>query len=230
MSNTEIEIDESDALTAEVVAEYLRNHPDFFMRRPELVDRLSLSHQESGAVSLVHVQMNRQRQRIEALEEDITTLMSLAAGNDNTLHHFMALQEQMLRCDDLFQVMQAIEKKAIEMDLRAYVRLLDLSPSGKYALDTEYWQRFTVNHFNGNRVYLGRMRKVDRDGLFGEHVGAPEFGSYVVLPLDSHSVEGILAFSSEDGGHFQPAMDTLFLRYLAVVLSHLIRILPWQRS
>ncbi|MEI8632237.1 DUF484 family protein [Vibrio sp. PP-XX7] len=225
-----MEIDESDALTAEVVAEYLRSHPDFFIHRSELVDQLSLFHQKSGAVSLVHVQMNRQRQRIEALEEEITALMSLAAGNDNTLHHFMALQEQMLACEDLFQVMQLIENKAIEMKLRAYVRLLDASPLAKYALDTEYWQRFTVNHFNGHRVFLGRMRKVDRDGLFGERSGAPEFGSYVVLPLESHSVEGILAFSSDDGGHFQPAMDTLFLRYLAVVLSHLIKILPWKRS
>ncbi|CSI54983.1 3'-5'-cyclic nucleotide phosphodiesterase [Vibrio cholerae] len=39
---------------------------------------------------------------------------------------------------------------------------------------------------------------------------------------------GILAFASEDGGHFQPSMDTLFLRHLALVLAHLIETLPWQ--
>ncbi len=77
---------EADALTAEVVAEYLRDNPDFFIHRRELVDRLALPTQEQGAVSLVHVQLNRQRQRIEELEEDITSLMSLAANNDKTFH------------------------------------------------------------------------------------------------------------------------------------------------
>ncbi|MFV0488335.1 MAG: DUF484 family protein, partial [Vibrio fluvialis] len=55
---------EADALTAEVVAEYLKDHPDFFSHRPDLVDRLALPHQEMGSVSLVHIQMARQRQRI----------------------------------------------------------------------------------------------------------------------------------------------------------------------
>ncbi len=43
---------EADALTAEVVAQYLKDHPDFFVQRPELVDRLSLPHADLGAVSL----------------------------------------------------------------------------------------------------------------------------------------------------------------------------------
>ncbi|QAV05956.1 Protein of unknown function DUF484 [Vibrio cholerae] len=53
-------------------------------------------------------------------------------------------------------------------------------------------------------------------------------GSYVVLPLQRQAPLGILAFASEDGGHFQPSMDTLFLRHLALVLAHLIETLPWQ--
>lgn len=228
MSNTETEINENDALTAEVVADYLQNHPDFFMNRPALVDRLALPHQQLGAVSLVHIQLNRQRHRIEELEEEITAFMSLAASNDRTLHAFMDLQEQMLRCDELSQVIDAIEQKAAQMSLKAHIRLSG-TPT-PYTLDLAYWQRFATNNFNGNSAYLGRMRKADRDGLFGEHAGAPEFGSYVVLPIRSTDTHGLLAFSSEDGGHFQPNMDTLFLRYLAEVLTHLLHVLPWQRT
>ncbi|GAK84773.1 protein of unknown function DUF484 [Vibrio ponticus] len=66
------------------------------------------------------------------------------------------------------------------------------------------------------------MRKADRELLFGEHNRAPELGSYVVLPLVKGKAQGLIAFSSEDGGHFQPHMDTLFLRHLALVLSHAI--------
>ncbi|ELX7503600.1 DUF484 family protein [Vibrio fluvialis] len=218
---------EADALTAEVVAEYLKDHPDFFSHRPDLVDRLALPHQEMGSVSLVHIQMARQRQRIEELEEEITTLMSLAANNDRTFHEFMDLQEQILQCASLTEVCRAIEAKAQLLGLTAYVRLIG-HDHPRYALSKEQWQRFSTNHFNGKSAYLGRLRQVDRHHLFGEDNLAPEMGSYVILPLVKHSPQGVLAFASDDGGHFQPCMDTLFLRHLALVLSHLIEILPWQ--
>jgi len=220
---------EADALTAEIVAEYLKDHPDFFKQRPELVDRLSLAGQQSGSVSLVHVQMARQRQRIEELEEEITTLMSLAANNDRTFHEFMELQEQVLKCTCLSEVCRLIEEKAHALNLTGYVRLLD-NPEEKYRLTKEQWSRFSTNHFNGKSAYLGRLRKADRHLLFGEELFAPEMGSYVVLPLIKRHPQGILAFASEDGGHFQPSMDTLFLRHLALVVSHLVESLPWQQD
>ncbi|MEL7291997.1 MAG: DUF484 family protein [Pseudomonadota bacterium] len=218
---------EADTLTAEAVAEYLRDNPDFFNHRRELVDRLALNHQEQGAVSLVHVQMNRQRQRIEELEEEITALMSLAKSNDQTFHEFMQLQEQILKCDALVDVVKAIEEMAKSLGLVAYLRLFD-SESTRYGLNREHYQRFATNHLNGKEAYLGRMRKVDRELLFGERSHAPEMGSYVVLPLQKKHLQGVLVFSSSDGGHFQPHMDTLFLRHLALVVSHLIDTLPWQ--
>ncbi|MFV0450220.1 MAG: DUF484 family protein [Vibrio sp.] len=221
---------EADALTAEVVAEYLKDNPDYFKHRPELVDRLSLPSQQSGSVSLVHVQMARQRQRIEDLEEEITSLMSLAANNDRTFHEFMDLQEQILKCECFADVCAMIEEKARSLNLIGYVRLLN-NQHPHYGLSKEQWSRFATNHFNGKNAYLGRLRKADRHLLFGEQLFAPELGSYVILPLIKRNIPlGILAFASEDGGHFQPSMDTLFLRHLALVVSHLIDTLPWQRE
>ena len=217
---------EADALTAEVVAQYLKDHPDFFVQRPELVDRLSLPHADLGAVSLVHIQMNRQRQRIEELEEEITTLMSLAANNDRTFYEFMDLQGQILKCGDFKQVINAIELKAKDLGLKAYVRLLSQCDATTQ-LSKESYQRFATNHLNGKEAYLGRLRKVDREALFGD-MDVPEMGSYVVLPLVKKQTLGVLAFSSEDGGHFQPDMDTLFLRHLSLVVAHLAQTLVWQ--
>ncbi|EGR0636703.1 3',5'-cyclic-nucleotide phosphodiesterase [Vibrio vulnificus] len=217
---------EADALTAEVVAAYLQDHRDFFVHRPELVDRLNFPHPEQGTVSLVHIQLNRQRQRIEALEEEITTLMSLAANNDRTFYEFMDLQEQILRCRDFQQVVKAIEFKAHELGLVAYVRLLNQCEA-KHQLSMENYQRFATNHLNGKSAYLGRLRNVDREALFGD-LPVPEMGSYVVLPLVKQHPLGLLAFSSADGGHFQPEMDTLFLRHLSLVVAHLAQTLAWQ--
>ncbi|EPN4956387.1 DUF484 family protein [Vibrio diabolicus] len=217
---------EADALTAEVVAEYLKDHPDFFVQRPELVDRLSFLYSDLGAVSLVHIQMNRQRQRIEELEEEITTLMSLAANNDRTFYEFMDLQGQILKCGDFKQVIHSIEEKAKALGLRAFVRLFSQCDAS-IQLSKESYQRFATTHLNGKDAYLGRLRKVDREALFG-NMDVPEMGSYVVLPLVKQQTLGVLAFSSEDGGHFQPDMDTLFLRHLSLVVAHLAQTLVWQ--
>ncbi|GAJ73823.1 LOW QUALITY PROTEIN: hypothetical protein JCM18904_4755 [Vibrio sp. JCM 18904] len=217
---------EADALTAEVVAEYLKDHPDFFVQRPELVDRLSFPHSDLGAVSLVHIQMNRQRQRIEELEEEITTLMSLAANNDRTFYEFMDLQGRFLKCGDFKQVIHSIEEKAKTLGLRAFVRLFSQCDAS-IQLSKESYQRFATTHLNGKDAYLGRLRKVDREALFG-NMEVPEMGSYVVLPLVKQQTLGVLAFSSEDGGHFQPDMDTLFLRHLSLVVAHLAQTLVWQ--
>ncbi|MGL6170684.1 MAG: DUF484 family protein [Vibrio sp.] len=215
----------TDALSEQRVVEYLERHGDFFQRHSELVERLTLP-SGSAAVSLTHIQLARQRQRIEELEQQIASLMSLAANNDRTFHEFMALQEQLLKCASLQDVVQAIEVKAQALNLRAYLRLLTRDDD-QYGLASEDWQRFATNHFNGKSAYLGRLRQADRQSLLGD-LPAPEMGSYVVLPLQRHSALGILAFASEDGGHFQPSMDTLFLRHLALVLVHLIETLPWQ--
>jgi uncharacterized protein YigA (DUF484 family) len=218
---------ETDRLTEELVADYLRDNPTFFLSNPELVERIQLPHHQAGTVSLVQVQLNRQRQRIEELEEEITALMSLAASNDHIFHEFMVLHQQMFSSRSLLSVIKAIELKACDLNLKAHVRLID-SPLSEYQLNREHWLRFKTNHLNGKSAYLGRIRQSDRNGLFGIDPFVPEMGSYVVLPIKSGLMEGLLAFSSADGGHFQPSMDTLFLRHLVVVLSFLIETIPWH--
>lgn len=216
---------EPGALTAEIVEEYLRDYPDFFKSRPGLVDKLSLTHQEQGAVSLVEIQLRRQREKIQELEEEITQLMSLAAQNDKTFYEFMQLQESVLKCTTIDELIECISEKAVTLGLKGYVKLIDCPDTRSY-IRYDNWHRFATNHFNGKDAYLGRLRKADRELLFGEQ-SVPELGSYVVLSLNKHKPLGIIAFSSEDGGHFQPNMDTLFLRHLALVVAHLVSTMKW---
>ncbi|HBV76531.1 MULTISPECIES: DUF484 family protein [Vibrio] len=215
-----------DHLTAETVAEYLKDNRDFFQERPELVERLSFSHQQQGAVSLVEIQMRRQRQRIEELEEDITQLMSLAAKNDRTFHQLMDMQQQLLACDSLFQLNELMTEHTQKMGLKAHLLLLN-QVDNSWHLSSETYKRFLTNHLNGKDAYLGRLNRHDRHALFGGDRFAKdelaELGSYVVLPLHHQSSSlGLLAFSSQEGGHFQPEMDTLFLRHLSSLVAFLV--------
>jgi hypothetical protein len=222
----EMTVPEPDSLTAEVVAKYLSDCPDFFLHRQELVEKLTLPTREQGAISLVEVQLQRQRQKIAELEEEITQLMSLASSNDRTFYEFMDLQEQVLKSTSIAGLIGRVNDKAKALRLRGYV-LLKNAPEPRWQISPENLQQFATNHFNGKEAYLGRLRKTDRELLFGDYP-VPELGSYVVLPLRKSTLQGVLAFSSEDGGHFQPNMDTLFLRHLALVVSHLVETLAWH--
>ncbi|MFA0520884.1 DUF484 family protein, partial [Vibrio sp. 10N.222.55.E8] len=75
---------------------------------------------------------------------------------------------------DFMQVIKAVEQKALELGLKAYIRIL--SQSGCYQLNAEGYSKFSLNHFNGKDAYLGRLRKADRYDLFGDYP-VPELGS-----------------------------------------------------
>lgn len=210
-------------LTDAVVAQYLSQHPDFFKKHPDLLSGMRVDHQQKGAVSLVEIQVERLRNRILELEEEITTLMSLAARNDQIFHAFSDIQNQLLRSENFEDVCVVMEQKAKDLNLIASIRLIDHSASHRSVSQLNY-QRFAKSHLNGKDAYLGRLRQVERDGLFGEmnvEAFSPELGSYAILPLGKTTAIGFVSFASRDGGHFQPNMDTLFLKQLVSVLNHL---------
>jgi uncharacterized protein YigA (DUF484 family) len=50
-------------LTADIVSDYLREHPDFFEQHPDVLRDLKISHVGDGAVSLVERQVAVLRER-----------------------------------------------------------------------------------------------------------------------------------------------------------------------
>ncbi len=69
-------------LQEELVVAYLAQHPDFFLRHKALLDQLQIPHPVKGAVSLVELHQERQRERIETQEQELRTLMETASRNE----------------------------------------------------------------------------------------------------------------------------------------------------
>ncbi|MGL5395794.1 MAG: DUF484 family protein, partial [Shewanella sp.] len=65
-----------------IIREYLLDNPDFFNRYPELLLAMRLPHLERGAISLVERRQELLRQRVDQLEEEITSLLTMAARNE----------------------------------------------------------------------------------------------------------------------------------------------------
>ena len=70
-------------LHAQDIAQYLSDHPDFFVEYPELLAAIQLPHPHNGqAISLVERQSLMLRERIKALELRVADMVRHGQEND----------------------------------------------------------------------------------------------------------------------------------------------------
>ncbi len=214
-------------ISSHSVEEFLRDNPDFFVGREELLDALTLSHEEKGSVSLVEIKLQRQREQLQSAQVEQQKLLNLISHNDRTLRHFIQAEKRMLFAHCGEQVLSVLEYGAEQLKLKAGLGIQDHQNSA-VTVSKENWQRFKSQHLGERGVYLGRLKRSDSELLFGDKAANFDLGSFVIISFEHPELEGFLSFYSEDGGHFEPSQDTLYLGHLAMVTAHQIRQLPWQ--
>ena len=65
----------------EVVASYLRKHPDFLDQYPDILENLEINHQAGAAVSLIERQVDQLRASNAELEKKLGNLVQVAREN-----------------------------------------------------------------------------------------------------------------------------------------------------
>ena len=85
MNMTE-KIADGSSLTAEDIENYLRNHPDFFLTRPELLADIVIPHRSGDAVSLVEKQVKVLREQNEQARKRLHELIEIAKLNEDLAH------------------------------------------------------------------------------------------------------------------------------------------------
>lgn len=215
-------LDEQREMTEQAVAEYLAQQPRFFLRNRKLLTSLRIPHTERGTVSLVEMHLSRLRERVTELEDEISQLMSIAVANESTYRAIAQAHSALFVARNLNEVYSILAKLGQALNLAVSMRFYG---NEQYPLAKVDVQRIKVSHFAGQAIYQGRLRKSDGYVFVDE---APELGSYLLIPLMNEEQElGFLAFASQEGGHFQSSMDTLFVEQLAqhitVTTSRLMR-------
>ncbi|MFC4657025.1 DUF484 family protein [Rheinheimera marina] len=204
-----------ELLEASLVLDYLQDHPEFFLEHPELLNKLRLPHQQRGVVSLVERQQELQRDKIRALEDDITRLMGIARQNELIFYALNQLHLQLLGQPKLGFV-AALQQFVNAMPYVQRAELINLTAGPHHpALPLLLQRRLTSKGY-----YFGRLNKDEQQALFDQSIH-----SVALMKVDTGLAQAyLLAFGSESDEHFQPGMDTLFLDHLAklakVALSH----------
>ncbi|MWN90013.1 DUF484 family protein [Gilliamella sp. Pra-s65] len=217
----------SAKLNDEIVAQYLIDNPDFFIRNARHVEYMRVPHPVRGIISLPEWNMARQRNKINQLECEISLLMEHASANELLFNQLMDLQIELIKSQDLNQLIALLNTWAKSLGLSgAYLYLFDdkwlLSAPSNYhhlALNSSQFDFIRVRHLQYNQQYLGSLNSTELDFLLPQH---GYVGSVALSLLGQFGDLGLLMFTSTNPQHYQAGQGTLLLEKMSEILPILI--------
>ncbi|WP_027707469.1 DUF484 family protein [Zooshikella ganghwensis] len=209
-------------ITEDEVADYLKANPNFLYQRPDILKLLEIPHPSGEATSLIERQVSLLRERNLELRNRLNKLLDIARENDSLFEKTRRLITELLEAkslDEIGKVCRITLKHEFNVDFVSLILFSDTQKlSAYYQVQplTLAQQKISILLAQDKPV-CGVLRQNEQQFLFQEH--AQVVGSSAVITLRSTEPLGILAIGSKDSKHFQTAMGTLFISYIADILS-----------
>lgn len=208
----------------DVVADYLRKHPEFLNRHPDLLEQLELEHGSGSAVSLIERQVESLRASNEELRSRLNRLVQVAAENETLMSRLHRLTLELVPVVDPAAFFERLAQSLHDdfgidelglclfdpeaSDLGSNVRAI--------ARDDNALDPFR-NVLDRGEALCGRLSVSKLEFLFGAN--GEGVRSTALVPLGEQARDGLMALGSADPDRFFPGMGTLFLGLLADVIS-----------
>ncbi|GDY27343.1 MULTISPECIES: DUF484 family protein [unclassified Agarivorans] len=228
---SEFDLSQPLLIDESLVVEFLLDNPDFFARHPSLIKQLRLPHKEKGAVSLVELQVQRLRDKVLSLEQEITDLMTVASLNERIYHVYVDLLPDLMACDSFAELQHRLSRALVDdlgvecVSMRLSQKLFNLEElPEEYGLEHEQIERIRVTRLSQQPHYFGRMSKGELAVLFDN---TDDIASVALMPLGINAELGFFIAASRDADHYVAGMDSLLLTQLCQVInSLLLRLVP----
>lgn len=210
------------------VAEYLRQHPDFFERHQPLLVRLKLPHHSGGStVSLVERQVSVLRQRNVELERQLKDLVAVAKANNELVDNIQQLAIKLMRTQGLEAKLECIEDSlredfASERAILVLFRDAELTeaprPGFVKVIDRDAAALKPFATFLRSALpRCGPLRDRQKKVLFDRE--ADSIVSAAMVPIGERAGRGFLAIGSGDAEQFHPGKSVDFLGRLGELVS-----------
>lgn len=209
------------------VAVWLREHPEFFTRHPELAESLRVPHPCRPAVSLLEYQNRLLRERCQRLHDKLVDLVAIARDNDRLAERVQRLALSLLDApgepDELLRGVKAILRDEFSAD-RAILCMAGL-PATRSKIAAEFLcpdvAALFEDLFQVGQPHCGRLRPEQALVLFGD--SAPRVASAALIPLGGGEWRGLLGLGSWDEDRFYPGVGTLFLGRIGELISQALQ-------
>ncbi len=204
------------SLQAEDVAEYLKEHPEFFEQYAETLAEIYLPHPHGGrAISISERQQIAMRDKNKLMETKLRELIQFGEENDaisEKLHRFSVALMAVRSLDGVLDAVNFHMREDFDIP-HAALRLWVGEPAGTVRPE------FTgvgidlcafVDELPGPQCGQQNVHEIPQ--WFGE---AGEYlRSFAYIPLRRDQAFGLLVLASEDAQRFYPEMGTLYLQRL----------------
>lgn len=211
-------------LSADDVAQYLRDHPDFFLQQDDLLTEIKLSHDSGNAISLMERQVAVLREQHHDARSKLHGLLDNAGYNEELFHSTRKLILALLEARDLEQLSgQLIKGLTEEFDidhaqLTLFGEVVDHAEGVRF-IEAEAAEERAPSMMKNAQPLCGPLREEELHLAFGND---SEVTSAAVVKLNYQRPLGLLALGSTNPQKFDPKMETDFVEYIADVLSRLV--------
>lgn len=209
----------------EVVANYLRENPDFLDDYPDVLESLEINHRAGSAVSLIERQVEQLRASNDNLVNRLNGLVRVAAENEKLISRLHRLTLELIPIESRKEFFTHLGNSLLN-DFNAdilQICLLDSDIAAEagedvtaLADDDPELEAFRPLLEKGETT-CGRLSEARMEFLFGSK--ARWVQSTALVPIGDEGSLGMMAIGSSDQNQFYPGMGTLFLDLLANVIA-----------
>lgn len=211
-------------IAAKDVAQYLKDHPEFFNQYADLLAQITIPDPHGGrAVSITERQIVGLRDQVRKLESKLAELIRFGEENDILSSKTHRLDVALAGAADAASVLRLIyEHLGDDFAVpHVAVRLWDMGYAGSDPNGPEFTPMSVAAHEFAatlQRPYCGAGGGPDVVGWFGE-AGEHVRSLALVALRHGNATFGLLALGSEDPQRFYPEMGTLYLERIGEMAS-----------
>lgn len=210
-------------LTAEQVADYLKQNPGFFENHVDILMDLQIPHPHGGrAVSIGERQLVAVREKSRLLEDKLRELIAFGEENDAVSAKVHNLACRLMGATGLDASLDTLYLDLLDHFAVPHVavrlwNVAEENPDTKEFAEVAPEMRQFVSQMTV--PYCGHHAVYESQAWFGE--AAPHLKSFALVELKHDDVHfGAIALGSEDAKRFYPEMGTLYLKRIGELMSH----------
>ncbi|QHS08817.1 DUF484 family protein [Sinimarinibacterium sp. NLF-5-8] len=211
------------------IVTYLKAHPDFLLRHPDLLETIELRHKTGSAISLIEKQVDILRVKNQRLDDRMQRMLSAARDNETRTQNVHRLARTLIRAPSMAAAMAGLGKclredfgidevfvgvSGAQFKRHDIEGIVPIESDGRLA-------RAYENFFRTRLIECGPLGEAQARLLFPK-ASQPVLCAAVV-PLEKEKSLGMLALGSYDAKRFTPGQGKLFLELTADLVSAAVR-------
>lgn len=205
--------------TPDDVAQYLRDHPEFFDEYAEVLAQIYVPHPHGGrAIPIAERQIVTLRDKARALETKLRELVHFGQDNDAIIERLHRITLALMLARDLDGLIASIYYNLREDFGVPHIAVrLWTGDGGDRPEFGEISPEVRVFAESLTQPYISANPMFETAQWFGE--GATGLTSFCYVALRTEQAFGLLAMASDDPARFSPDMGTVYVKRLGELMS-----------